>query len=148
VFLATLFLSAPAHAQDGFASVRFIYEGQVVFDFPEFEYGLPPLGEAIDADGDVWFFAFTVRVADEFDKKVSHEIVLEFFNVSGPEGDLEPFTLEVTGIDERGPIRHAVDQERDIDLDISTTDTSVTITNVAPQTVPSGVLVVRMLPPK
>jgi hypothetical protein len=92
-----------------------------------------------------------VRVADEFDKKFSHEIVLEFAPFSGTEMDLEAFTLEVTGIDERGPIRHAVDEIRDIDLEISTTETSVTIENVAPQPVPErgwGVLVVRMLPPK
>src|SRR5688572_9089276 len=136
---AMLFVSLPAYAQDGFADVLFIYNGEVLMDFDQFEYGLPPLSEAIDPDGDQWFFAFTVRVEDEFGgQKTSHQIVLEVFNVSGTEADLEPFTLVVSSIDERAPIRHVITTEQDFDVDLSFTETSVTMTNVATQSVAPG----------
>jgi hypothetical protein len=145
--LAAPFLAPPGLAADGTAAVLFTYEGQQVINLPQFVYWLPALGHATDADGDVWEFAFTVTTRSAGCPENSRDyIVLEFLNRSTTDGDIEPFTLKVSGIDERTrPIR-AVLVKSPISLKVEFTADSVTITNLTSQKITDGVIEARLVP--
>jgi hypothetical protein len=121
-------------AADG-ASVLFIYDNQEVLNIPRYPYSVPAVPSAEEADGDFTVFAFTVRRRD---------IVLEFAVIEGVEGDLEPFTLDITDLDEGRPIRNVI-VDSPIPLEVAFTDTSVTLTHLAAEVVPPGVITVQIV---
>ena len=133
--LLTGTVTVDLNAAPGAAAVLFVYDNQEVLNIPHYRYGLPAVPGVEEADGDVTLFAFTVRRRD---------IVLEFAVVEGVEGDLEPFTLEITDLDEGFPIRDVV-VDSPISLDVSFTETSVTLGHLAAEVVDPGVIIVRIV---
>ena len=82
-----------AFAPDGFASLLFIYEGQQEILDRNWQYGAIGVPGETDDDGDAWQF----EVAAGFD-----EILFSFFEVETTDGDLEPFIVRFSSLDEGG----------------------------------------------